>query len=202
VIGRTGILRAAAAAVLLVALAAVPRAASVVAPTFDGLVTRARSVFVGETVDVSSRWISTGSGRAIVTVVTFKVLRTLKGELGAQTQLEFLGGTVGEYRLEVPGIPRFRVGDADVLFVDDRGQPVSPVVGFMHGRFRVLEEPGTGRRTVARHDFSPLTSVAEIGAAAPETAPAPARRAAGRPMALADFERHIEQAVRRQREAR
>ena len=198
-IGRTGILRAAAAALLCVALAAVPRAASVVAPTFDGLVTRARTVFVGETVDVSSRWVSTGSGRAIVTVVTFKVLRTLKGELGAQTQLEFLGGTVGEYRMEVPGIPRFRVGDEDVLFVDDRGQPVSPVVGFMHGRFRVLEEPGTGRRSVARHDFSPLTSVAEIGAAAPVTAPSPARPAARRALALSEFEHEITRAVRRER---
>jgi hypothetical protein len=99
VIGRTIILRTAAAGAALVALAAVPRAASVVSPTFDGMVTRARTVFVGQTIDVSPRWVSTGSGRAIVTVVTFKVLRTLKGQLGAQTQLEFLGGTVGEYRL-------------------------------------------------------------------------------------------------------
>ena len=128
------------------------------------MVTRAQAVFVGQTLDVHSRWVSTSSGRAIVTVVTFKVIRTLKGELGGQTQLEFLGGTVGDYRLEVPGIPRFRVGDEDVLFVDERGQPVSPVVGFMHGRFRVLEEPGTGRRSVARHDFEPLARVADIGA--------------------------------------
>jgi hypothetical protein len=197
---RTLVLRAAAAAVVIAALASEPRAASVVAPTFEGLVTRARTVFVAEAVDVSSRWVSTGSGRAIVTVVTFKVRRTLKGELGAQTQLEFLGGTVGEYRMEVPGIPRFRVGDEDVLFVDDRGQPVSPVVGFMHGRFRVLEEPGTGRRSVARHDFSPLTNVAEIGAAAP--AAAPVRQRPGPSLTLADFEREIERAVRRQREAR
>ncbi len=199
-IGRTAILRTAAAAVVMAALASAPRAASVVAPTFEGLVSRARTVFVAETVDVSSRWVSTGSGRAIVTVVTFKVLRTLKGELGAQTQLEFLGGTVGEYRLEVPGIPRFRVGDEDVLFVDDRGQPVSPVVGFMHGRFRVLEEPGTGRRWVARHDFSRLSSVAEIGA--PATAAAPVRQRPWPSLALADFEREIERAVRGQREAR
>jgi hypothetical protein len=93
----------------------------------------------------------------------------------------------------VPGIPRFRVGDEDVLFVDDRGQPVSPVVGFMHGRFRVLEEPGTGRRSVARFDFSPLTSVAEIGAAAP----AAARAAAARPLSLTEFEGEIARAVRR-----
>jgi hypothetical protein len=72
---------------------------------------------------------------------------------------------------------------------------VSPVVGFMHGRFRVMEEPGTGRRSVARHDFSPLTSVAEIGTAAPATATV---RAAARPLALSEFEDDITRAVRRQ----
>ncbi len=189
----TGIARALSAALAIAALSAAPRAASVVAPNFEALVTRARTVFVGETIDVSSRWVSTGSGRSIVTVVTFKVLRTLKGELGAQTQLEFLGGTVGEYRLEVPGMPRFRVGDEDVLFVDDRGSPASPVVGFMHGRFRVLEEPGTGRRSVARFDFSPFASVADIG-----TASSAARAASSRPLSLPAFETEIVRAVRRQ----
>jgi hypothetical protein len=192
-----GTRRALAAALVLTVCAGAPRAASVIAPSFDTMVARAQHVFVGQALDVRSRWVSTSSGPAIVTVVTFKVVRTLKGELGAQTQLEFLGGTVGDYRLEVPGIPRFRVGDEDVLFVDERGQPVSPVVGFMHGRFRVLEEPGTGRRSVARHDFSPLTSVTEIGASK-----AAARASSARSMSLADFETEIARAVRRQREAR
>lgn len=194
---RTGVRRALAAAIVVAVLAGAPRAASVIAPTFDVMVTRAQAVFVGQTLDVQSRWVSTSSGRAIVTVVTFKVIRTLKGELGGQTQLEFLGGTVGDYRLEVPGIPRFRVGDEDVLFVDERGQPVSPVVGFMHGRFRVLEEPGTGRRSVARHDFEPLARVADVGAAT-----SPARVSSARALTLASFEDEIVRAVRRQREAR
>jgi hypothetical protein len=186
-----------AAAIAVAVMAGAPRAASVVAPTFDAMVTRAQAVFVGETVDVQSRWVSTPSGRAIVTVVTFKVLRTLKGELGAQTQLEFLGGTVGEYRMEIPGMPKFRVGDEDVLFVDERGQPVSPVVGFMHGRFRVLEDPGTRRRSVARHNFEPLAEVKDIGAATP----AP-RVSSARALSLAAFEDEIARALRRQREAR
>jgi hypothetical protein len=185
------------AAIVVVALAAAPQAASVIAPTFDVMTARSQTVFVGQTLDVTSRWVSTSSGRAIVTVVTFKVIRTLKGELGGQTQLEFLGGTVGEYRMEVPGMPRFRVGDEDVLFVDERGRPVSPVVGFMHGRFRVLEDPGTGRRSVARHNFEPLASVADIGAATP----AP-RVASARALSLAAFEDEIVRAVRRQSQVR
>jgi hypothetical protein len=161
------------------------------------MVARAQSVFVGRTIDVRSRWVSTPSGRAIVTVVTFDVVRTLKGELGARTQLELLGGTVGEYRMEIPGVPKFRVGDEDVLFVDERGQPVSPVVGFMHGRFRVLEDAGTGRRSVARYNFEPLADVKDVGAATP----AP-RVPSARALSLAAFEDEITRAVRRQREAR
>ena len=194
---RPRVRRALAAAIAVAVLAGAPQAASVVAPSFDAMVTRARAVFVGQTVDVRSQWVSTPSGRAIVTIVTFKVLRTLKGELGAQTQLEFLGGTVGEYRMEIPGMPKFRVGDEDVLFVDERGQPVSPVVGFMHGRFRVLEDPGTGRRSVARYNFEPLAGVAEIGTAAP----AP-RVASARALSLAAFEDEIVRAVRRQPQVR
>lgn len=194
---RTRVRLAVAAALVVVGLAGAPRAASVVAPTFDALVARSQVVFIGETVGVQSRWVSTPSGPAIVSAVTFRVIRTLKGELGGQTQLEFLGGTVGEHRMEIPGMPRFRVGDEDVLFVDERGQPVSPVVGFMHGRFRVLEDPGTRRRSVARHNFEPLASVRDIGAATPA-----ARVSAGRALTLSAFEDEIAREVRRQREAR
>ena len=194
---RTGVGGAIAAALIVAGLSGGPRAASVIAPTFDAMVARAQVVFVGETLDVRSRWESTPSGRAIVSVVTFKVIRTLKGELGGQTQLEFLGGTVGDYRMEIPGMPRFRVGDEDVLFVDERGQPVSPVVGFMHGRFRVLEDPVTRRRSVARHNFEPLASVRDIGAAT-----APARVSSARALTLEAFEGEIAREIRRQREAR
>lgn len=194
---RTRAALALAYALAVLTPAAVSRAASVAAPTFDAMVARAQAVFVGRTVDVQSRWVSTPAGRAIVTLVTFNVVRTLKGELGAQTQLEFLGGTVGEYRMEIPGMPRFRVGDEDVLFVDGRGDPVSPVVGFMHGRFRVLEDGDTRRRSVARYNFEPLAAVKDIGAAAP----APPVSSAGA-LSLAAFEDEITRAVRRQREAR
>ena len=194
---RMRVWRAVAAVLVVVGIAGAPQAASVIAPSFDAMVARAQVVFVGETLDVQSRWVSTPSGPAIVSVVTFKVVRTLKGDLGGQTQLEFLGGTVGEHRMEIPGMPRFRIGDEDVLFVDERGQPVSPVVGFMHGRFRVVEDPATRRRLVARHNFEPLASVRDIGAATP----AP-RVSAGRALTLSAFEDEIAREVRRQREAR
>ena len=54
---RTG--GAIAAALIVAGLTGGPRAASVVAPTFDAMVARAQVVFVGETLDVRSRWEST-----------------------------------------------------------------------------------------------------------------------------------------------
>ena len=179
------------AAVVMTGAAAAMHATTVVPPTFDELVARSQTVFVGQTLDVRSQWVSTSTGRAIVTLVTFKVLRTLKGELGGQTVLEFLGGTVGEYRMEVAGMPKFRVGDEDVLFVDDRGQPVSPVVGFMHGRFRILEDPASGRRSVARYNLEPLASVSDLGAPS-----VPARVSSARALTLGAFEDEISRAVR------
>ncbi len=168
-------------------------ATTVVPPTFDELVARAQTVFVGDTVNVQPRWVSTPSGPAIVTMVTFRVVRTLKGELGSQTVLEFLGGTIGEDRLEIVGMPKFRPGDRDVLFVDGRGRPMSPIVAMMHGRFRVLHDPVSGRESVARFDFEPLAGVQTLGAAA-----APPRVPASRAMSLAEFEGEIARAVRRQ----
>ena len=189
----TPVPRLLAAAVTVLVTAATLHATSVVPPTFTALVERAQVVFVGETVAVESRWITTSAGPAIVTRVTYRVVRTIKGSLGAQTTLEFLGGTVGEARFEVSGMPKFRVGDKDVIFADERGRPVSPIVGVMHGRFRVLHDPSSGRESVARHNFQPLASVAELGAVA-----APAQPSSARALSLRAFEDEIARALRRQ----
>jgi hypothetical protein len=168
------------------------RAATVVAPTFAELVARAQVVFVGDTVGVESRWVTTPAGRSIVTRVTFRVARTLKGDLGVLTVLEFKGGRVGEDSLVVPGMPRFRVGDRDLLFVDERGGPVSPVLGFAFGRFRVVGDPVSGRESVASFNYEPLASTADIGAVS-----APVRVRVGRALTLRAFEDEITAAVRR-----
>lgn len=187
---------ASAAVILAVAMAGtgvVLRATTVMPPTFDELVTKAHIVFVGETLDVRSQWAPTSAGRpAIVTLVTFRVLRTLKGQVGSQTILDFLGGTVGEDRLDVAGMPRFRLGDRDVLFVDERGRPISPVVAFGYGRFRILQDPRTGRESISRHNFEPLSSVSELGADRPSI-----RVSSAHALSLAAFESEVVSAVRR-----
>jgi len=197
VTSRRSIVRFVASLALAAGAAAPASASSILPQTLPELVARSRTVFVGETIGVESRWADVGADRVIVTRVTFKVDRVLKGRLGGQTVLEFLGGTVGEDRLAVAGMPKFRVGDRDVLFVDDGGRPMCPVVGMTHGRFRVLEDPQTGRRSMARSGFEPLAAVGDIGAAGP-----PARVRSARALTLEAFASEIEREVERQRAAR
>ena len=169
----------------LAALLGLSRAAaptSVVAPTFDELVARAESVFLGRVVALRSTWVDSRAGRAIVTDVTFAIERTAKGTVYAERSLEFLGGTIGDDTLRVSGMPEFHVGDRDVLFVSETGRPVSPLVGFMYGRFRVVRDARTGTELVRTHDGRPLGSVDEVG-----NRSAPATVTPLRTLALDDF---------------
>lgn len=167
---------------LFCGLATAAASVTVVPPTFDDLVARAETIFVGRVVDVRSSAVSSPDGRSIVTDVTFAVERTLKGADLAQRSLEFLGGTVGEDTLRVIGMPEFHVGDRDVLFVAERGRPASPIVGFMYGRFRIVPDPRTRVDTIRTHDGRSLGSLDEIGNRLP-----PARVAPARLVTLSDF---------------
>ena len=122
----------------LMGCGAIASATTVVPPTFDELLSRAETIFVGRAVDTRSEFEYGRSGRSIVTHVTFVVERVLKGRVGLQTELTFLGGRVDDLAMEVADMPQFRVGDRDVLFVSPTVRPVSPLVGFAYGRFRVV----------------------------------------------------------------
>ena len=156
----------------LLAAAGVARSTTVIPPTFDQLVAEAQTVFVSEVMNVRAEWEATPSGRAIVTLVTFRVEDVWKGNVGAVTQLEFLGGEIGEIGMKVEGMPVFRLGQRDVLFVGSAVRTVSPLVGFMHGRMRVERDTVSGIDRVRTFDGRALGSVTQIGpqSAAPSLA--------------------------------
>lgn len=170
-------------AMCLLAAAGVARSTTVMPPSFDALVSSANTIFVGEVMNVRAEWEATPSGRAIITLVTFRVEDVWKGNLGAVTQLEFLGGEIGEMGMKVEGIPVFRLGQRDVLFVGGEVRTVSPLVGFMHGRMRVERDTVAGVDRVRTYDGRALGSVAQIG---PQRA-APSL-ASITPMRLSDLE--------------
>ncbi len=127
------------------------RATTITPASFNDLVDSAREIFIGETVARQSRWIDTPQGQAIVTLVTFRVVESLKGGIQTQTSLEFLGGTVGDVTLAIPDMPQFNVGDRDILFVGNRNA-VSPLLHMGYGRFRVLRDDARSVETVRTYN--------------------------------------------------
>ena len=82
---------------LYAVMAGVARSTTVIPPTFESLVSSANTIFVGEVMTCAPSGSPTPQGRAIKTHVTFRVEEVWKGAVGAVTQLEFLGGTIGEH---------------------------------------------------------------------------------------------------------
>ena len=147
-------------------MAGVARSTTVIPPTFESLVSNANTIFVGEVMDVRAEWMATPQGRAIKTYVTFRVDDVWKGAVGTVTQLEFLGGTIGETTMAVVGMPVFREGQRGVLFVTGAARSVSPLVGFYHGRMRVEKDPN-GVDRVRTYDGRSLGQPSEVGAQRP-----------------------------------
>ena len=104
-----------------------------------------------------------GAERRIVSYVTFKVDDPIKGDPGANYTLRMLGGTVDGETMEVSDSPKFKVGDRDILFVENNGSQFIPLVGIMHGRFHVQKDDATGREVVTTNERQPLRDVAKLG---------------------------------------
>src|SRR5256886_11337003 len=137
-------------------------ATTVIPPSFDELVSRAEVIFQGTVTDVRSQWVAEGGQRHINSYVTFKVEDAIKGNPGAQITLQMLGGTVGSETMEVADAPKFKVGDRDIMFVENNGTQFVPLVGIMHGRFHVQKDEA-GRDVVLTNDGAPLTDVNQLG---------------------------------------
>ncbi len=125
---------------LLAVVASTARATTVIPPSFDQLVGQAELIFQGTVTDVRSQWVGEGAQRLIVSYVSFRVEDTLKGAPGQTYAIRMYGGTVGEDTMGISDGPIFHVGDREILFVENNGTQVVPLVGLMHGRFHVQRD--------------------------------------------------------------
>jgi hypothetical protein len=191
--------RAAAAIVSSLAFSSSPAGATtVVAPDFSALVAEARLIARVQVRAVRAIWAETPDGRVIKTLVTFAVQRPLKGAPAGELTLTFLGGELDGQAMHIEGMPRFEAGQTDILFVSDTtGARFSPLVGLMHGRYRVEKDRPTARAYIARDDRVPLESEHDVqlpqrGARLTGQTPRPATA-----LTVADFEaKIIEEAAR------
>ena len=141
----------------------VARATTVIPPTFDELVGKAELIFQGSVTNVRSQWVGEGAQRHIASYITFNVDDALKGSPGGSYTIQMLGGTVGDETMEVSDSPKFAVGDRDILFVEHNGQQFVPLVGIMHGRFRIQREAQTGREIVATNEGDGVIDPEQLG---------------------------------------
>ncbi len=166
-------------------------AASVNPPTFGELVHEAETIVTGTVMEIRSDWGPRGIAGPIYTHVTVRIESALKGSPTPTRILRFLGGSVGETTLAVPGVPTFAVGDRAVFFIAPEKDSVSPLVGLMHGRFRV-QHAADGNDYVALFDGRVFETTRQIGSSAVTVSPRTLT-----PMRLADFEREIRSEARR-----
>ena len=187
-------IRGALATALLLCGVVGAHAMSVIAPTFDQLVGAATTVVRGVVTDVHCVSVDTPQGTAIQTLVTFHVERVLKGNANADLTLNFLGGKLGARTLTVLGMPTFKVGDREIVFVGDNGHAICPVLAAGYGRYHVRHDRATNRDYVARENNSPLASTDQIVQALDATNPA-APVGPGDAMTTEAFESRIVAAV-------
>ena len=139
------------------------RGTTVIPPTFDELVSRAEVIFQGTVTDVRSQWTGEGAQHRIESYVTFKVEDAMKGAPGESYTLRMLGGTVDGETMEVSDSPKFKIGDRDVIFVENNGSQFIPLVGIMHGRFHVDKDKETGREMITTNEREPLKDLSRLG---------------------------------------
>lgn len=172
----------------------VSRGTTVIPPTFDELVANAQVIFQGAVTDVRSQWVGEGAERRIVSYVTFQVEDPVKGAPGESYTLRMLGGTVDGETMEVTDSPKFKVGDRDIIFVENNGSQFIPLVGIMHGRFHVQKDKQTGREVVTTNEHAPVKDVSTLGKDGHATSGAKASEA----MTAGDFKAAIRQTLQNQ----
>jgi hypothetical protein len=138
-------------------------ATTVIPPTFDQLVGQAEMIFQGTVTEVHSVWSGEGAQRHIDSYVTFSVEESMKGAPGVSYTIRLLGGTVDGETMEVTDSPKFNVGDRDILFVEHNGEQFVPLVGIMHGRFRVQRDEQTGRDFITTGEGEPVRNLSKLG---------------------------------------
>ncbi len=135
------------------------RATTVIEQTFPDLVHQAEVIAVGTVTGIQEQWDATR--QAPFTYVTFANLTVLKGDPGGESlTLEFLGGhTPDGMVFAVSGVPRFSIGEKNVVFCAGNHRDFAPLVGVWQGLLRVTFDPRRGEEIVSDNFRVPIAGV-------------------------------------------
>ncbi|MGO8819066.1 MAG: hypothetical protein ACLQVG_30870 [Terriglobia bacterium] len=115
-------------------------ATTMVSLSMDQLTQSASDIVRAHVVEQASGW--NAARTQIVTITTFAVSQTLKGNASPTVQVRQLGGKVGNITVSVPGDISFRPQREYILFLEPAGgSPNYNVVGMAQGAYPVYQDP-------------------------------------------------------------
>jgi hypothetical protein len=145
----------------LTLLARLP-ATTVDAPDLDSLINQSDYVVRAVVKSATAEWREHAGQRYIGTRVELEISEVIKGAPPSPLVLDLIGGRIGEDELAIQGMPRFRVGDENVLFVHGEHRKMIPLVALMHGVYPILRETRSGEAYVLRSNGRPLYSAQDV----------------------------------------
>jgi hypothetical protein len=126
--------------------------------SLEDLTTKADFIFIGTCVEAHSAW--NQEHTRIYTQYGFEISEYLKDDAGVYVTIETIGGIVGDVGLAVPGMPVFRVGERDLIFVSTgKRSGTNRVLAWAQGRFVITIDPQTGQEVLHR----PLSGMTLVG---------------------------------------
>jgi hypothetical protein len=177
---------------LIVVLLFLPLSATTVdAPEIDSLITQADYVVRAVVISAKAEWREIDGRRYIGTRVELEIREAIKGSPPSPLVLELIGGRVGEDELVIEGLPRFYVGDENVLFVHGEQRKMFPLVALMHGVYPVIREARTGQEYMLRSNGLPLYSATDVSLPMNQVSPARLQNPQARPLTATAFIRQI-----------
>lgn len=139
-------------------------ALTVLPEDLDSLTADAELIFIGTVTSIRSEGGPTirseRKPNTIYTYVTFSDLKVVKGTYQQGTmEVRLTGGTVAGETLAIPGMPKFVVGDKDLIFLAGNFRDFCPIVGWGQGRFRIRWDQALRKEVVFDDDNLPIKEI-------------------------------------------
>lgn len=172
---------------LLLALLPRPASATMVdAPDIDSLISQSDYIVRAVVQAATPEWREYAGQRYISTKVVLQIREVIKGAPPSPLVLNLIGGRIGEDELVMEGLPRFHVGDEQILFVHGEQRKMFPLVALMHGVYPIIREARSGEHYVLRSNGQALSRAEDVSqpmiapaAGKPTDSPARSLTAAG-----------------------
>jgi hypothetical protein len=145
-------------------LAAASSATTLLRLTVEKMSVQAEMIVVGDVTEVKSQWNTAGT--MIYTFVAVDVTQCIAGACGETVKIKQRGGSVGQWSMPIPGMPRFVVGQKVLLFLekDPEGVPgYAYVLGMCQGMFLIAKDAKDGQSMAVQQGGAALADVGVDG---------------------------------------